>query len=364
MIKRNNATFTARILVYLLYIFLLANVKEQDKLRLKYADSLSKEIRNGEVIQKLVGKVRFEQGETTIKCDSVIQFVNSGKYALIGNVDIYDAEQSLRADTVLIFDKEEIQIARGNVINSTTKDTTFADEITYFQNENKVASKGNVKIQNIKDNTTLTGDQAEYLRTDEIGKIWGRPNYVQYDSIGTETTRIIADTMELYGENAKTIAQNNVKILQRNVSSTCGRAEYLKSDEKIFLFEQPKIQQSNQQIKGDSIRLYLEDSKLKKADIMGNAVAVSDADSLNKGKWENRLTGQKMSLFFEENKLIEVVIENQATSIYHIIEDRKYKGANEISGDRIMIEFADSTATKIFVQSNPDVATGKFLPPN
>lgn len=335
-----------------------------EKLRLIHAESLEREILDGEIIQRLIGNVKFQQGLTIISCDIAEQFVDRDEYSLLGNVNIYDEEQHLQADSLFIYEQEKVQVARGHVINITEKDTTFADKITYFQDENKFVSKGHVKIRDIERNSALTGQAAVYFKNDDEAIIWGSPSFVKYDSVGFEATRINADTLMTFENGDSTIALGHVEILQEGVVSKCGRAEYFPKRDKIYLYNEPVIEQKNLHIRGDSIQIFLEDSKLKQVLVVRNAVAVSDADTLNKGSLENKLTGQRMNFFFVDNKLNKVEIEQQATSIYHIIEDEKYKGANEVSGDKIIIEFDGNEAKRVVVVSDPDLAAGKFLPPN
>lgn len=339
-------------------------VHSDEKLRLIHAESLEREILDGEIIQRIIGNVKFQQDLTTISCDVAEQIVNRGEFTLLGNVNIYDKEQHLQADSLFIYEKEKLQVARGHVINITEKDTTYADKVTYFQSENKFESNGNVKIRNIERNSALTGEAAVYFKNEDDAIIWGSPSFVKYDSVGFEATRINADTLKTFENGDSTIAQGNVEILQEGGVSKCGRAEYFPNRDKIYLYDEPVIEQKNQHIRGDSIQIFLEDSKLAQVLVVRNAMAVSDADTLNKGSLENKLTGQQMNFFFVDNKLNKVEIEHQATSIYHIIEEEKYKGANEVSGDKITIEFDGNTAKRVLVVSEPDLAAGKFLPPN
>jgi len=352
------------VIIVLVFFSAGTSVASDEKLHLLQAESLEREFVGGELIQRIIGDVKFRQGETIISCDRAEQYVNRNEYALLGNVNIYDDKQHLKADSLFIYEKEKLQVARGHVINITEKDTTFADKITYFQNEDKFVSTGDVRIRNIEENSVLSGQKAEYFKESEDAIIWGNPSFVKYDSLNTEATRINADTLKAFESGDSTVAQGNVEILQEDVISECGRAEYFPDKDKIYLYESPVIDQKNQRIQGDSVRIFLEDSKLKRVLVVQNAVATSDADTLNKGNLENKLTGRKMNFFFESNNLNRIEIEQQATSIYHIVEDKKYKGANEVSGDKIIIELEDNEARRIYVVSDPDLAAGKFLPPN
>lgn len=336
-----------------------------ERLRLIHADFLKRETIGQEVRQVLTGSVKFEQGKKTIECDLASQTIDEDPIALIGNVYIYDEEQSLFADTVYIYTKEFKLVAVGNVRSFTENDTTTANRMTYFQKQKKVISEGDVRKIDPKEKTILTGGFAVYQREAKYGEVFDHPVLIQNDSLGNEIMRILADTMEVFENGQRTIAKGNVEIIQPDIKATCGQAEYIKSESEITLTDSPKILQRNQQISGDTLKLYLRDSKLNRAVVTGNALAISDADTLDRGKWLNKLTGQTMEFFFgDANELKKVIIKNQATSLYHIIEEKEYKGTNEVSGDRITIELVDGQAQTVQVSSSPDLSTGKYSPPN
>lgn len=338
--------------------------EKTERLRLIQADFLKRATVGDEIQQRLEGNVEFQQGATTITCDLAIQILNQDRSALIGNVHIYDDTRTLRADTVYFYEKDSKQVALGNVKSIMEGDTTYADRMTYFEKENRIVSEGHVKIVNPEDRTILTGGTADYLRSEKYGKVFNEPIWIKIDSTGTETTRIEADTMEIFDGGKRVLISENVRIFQKNTKATSGLAEYFKPDEKIILRENPEVIRTNQQITGDTLRLYLQDSHLKEAIVIGNAVAISDADTLNKGRWIDKLTGNYMDFYFENEELKRVVVENQATSLYHIIEQDRYKGANSVSGDKIEISLSDGDVKQIVVNSKPDLSNGKYMPPN
>ncbi|MFQ5863666.1 MAG: LptA/OstA family protein [bacterium] len=337
--------------------------EESERLRLIHADILKRENIGQQMVQKLEGNVKFQQGKTTIQCDMAIQVLGSDEAALIGHVQIFDENKSLFADTVYFYQKERKQIARGNVRSITELDTTTADRMTYYEVEEKMVSEGRVRIINPKERKILTSGYAEYYRTEEYGKIFEQPILIQYDSVGTEIMRIVGDTMETYNGGERTIVTGDVEITKPGIMARCGQAEYIKADEKMILNDKPEVSQRNQQISGDTLFLYLEESQLIRAEVVGQALAVSDADTLNKGRWVNKLTGHKMDFYFNNQEAEKVLVEKQATSIYHVIEDNEYKGSNEVSGDKIALFLSDGEVVRVLVDSAPDVSMGKYLPP-
>lgn len=355
---KNHFVFFVSILVVM-----ASGQEAAEKLKLLHADIFRQVEVNGRIVRKLEGHVAFRQGATKIECDLAEQVVGDEKTALVGHVRISDAEQTLEADTVYFFQNKKIQFARGHVKNVTPRDTTTADRMTYFEEQNKLVSEGNVRIANVKEHSVLTGEYAEYFRDREYGLITGTPVLVQKDSLGAETTRILADTMEVDRKKKHTHMKHHVKMFQHELVATCGEADYFRVEKRVDLNLEPVIVQKNRTIKGDSLRLFLENSELKRAEVHGNALVTSEADTLAKGRWVNKLQGQKMTFYFEEKELRRILVEDQATSTYHLIEDDEYKGVNEISGDKIEIFLKDDKASRVLVNSSPDKSAGKYRPP-
>jgi lipopolysaccharide export system protein LptA len=333
-----------------------------ERLQLVHADLLSSETIGGITVQKAEGNVEFRQGETTIKCDVATQLRQKQVIILAGDVHIFDSERSLTADSVYVYEAEKKQIAVGEVVNTRGDQITRAERIIYYDAENRAVFEDDVILENTADNSFLSGGYGEFWRDDDMGQITIDPVFTQFDSMGIETSRITSDTMEVYDENNLMIARDSVVINQKNTLATCQLAEYDKRAGKIRLTGQPQVVQGNQTIAGDTLNLYIENSELTQAEIYGNAVATSEADTTSPGRWVNKMTGNKMLFFFSAEKIQSIVIEQQATSVYHVVEGELYKGANEVSGDRITIEFEDDKAQKVVVTSEPDVAAGKFIP--
>ena len=334
-----------------------------ERLRLIHADLLKRETIDGQAYQKLQGNVEFQQGKTNIKCDLATQIFERDPAALIGHVKIVDDTRQLFADTVYFYQQQRKQIARGHVISITETDTTRADCISYFEKEDKVVSEKNVRISNVRDRSVVRGGLAEYFRKQKYGKVLMDPVMTKLDSSGKIAMTITGDSMEVLEGGKRLLVKGNVTIRQQATDAACGKLDYFKDEERSVLTQQPSVVHSNQHISGDTLVLYLEDSQLARALVTGNALATSDADTLNKGRWVNKLTGQTMDFYFSDKKLLRAVIENQATSLYHVIEKKQYKGVNEVSGDRIEVYLKDGAVQRVKVTSDPEFSNGKYSPP-
>ncbi len=333
-----------------------------ERLHLVHADVFRRSGRGDLVVQELVGNVKLVQGKTTIVCDRAVQKPHARIYELVGNVRITDTKRTLLADKVFVYEKEQKQIASGHVVSTTARDTTRADRMTYFRDSNRVLSEGSVSMVDIKRHTVVAGNVADYYRDTDFGVVSDSARLVQYDSLWTEQTRILADTLKLVNGGKTTVAVNNVAIYKKETTATCGRATYFRDAGKIVLDRTPVIEQGNQRVEGDSLQIFLKDAKMTQAVMRGHASAVSDAAASAPGRWQNKLAGQEIRFYFEDEKITKAVVTSQATSLYHIIDGDTYKGANELSGDVITVQFNEGSADQVIVRSNPDVAAGSYLP--
>lgn len=354
-----------RIISTIIFYFSIITVlySQEERLRLIHADVLRREVVRQQVLQIVEGNVQFQQGNTVIKCDKATQFLGLDKAALIGNVEIFDEDKTLFADTVYFYQKANRERAAGHVKVIAEADTITAERMTYYEQVDKLVAEGNVKIVSPEDNMIVTGGFADYDKPKKHRKIYQNPVLIQFDSLGTETMRVVGDTMDIFDDGNRAKVSRNVEITQPRMKATCGFAEYFKASEKYVLLDNPQVWQSNLQISGDTLLLYLKESELFRAQVVGNALAVSDADTLNKGRWINKLSGHSIDFYLQNRELEKVEVFNQATSLYHVIENNQYKGANEVSGDKIVLYFSSDQVSLVRVESNPDVSSGKYSPP-
>lgn len=344
-------------------IALGAALAQESGLRFR-ADIFRRQVEEGRLLQIFEGDVVFEQGDMRIDCDKAVEYSGTGEIVFSGDVRIRDSNRLLFADSVYVYDRQKREVARGNVKVITEKDTTTADRMVYYETEDSLVAHGDVRIANVEDNIRLTGEHLRYSRPGDYAIMLENPVLIQLDSLGNETMRIVADTMETFAGGDHFRASGQVKITQPGIEATCQRADFLKAEERTVLVGSPRAWRRNQEISCDTLKIYSQDARLVRAQAVGNAVSTSEADTLNPGRWVNRLSGELITFYFDASEDLErVVVESQATSLYHIVDDNLYRGANEVTGDRIQLLFSDGAVETVQVESDPGSSTGTFKPP-
>jgi hypothetical protein len=104
--------------------------------------------------------------------------------------------------------------------------------------------------------------------------------------------------------------------------------------------------------------MVVRDGKPQQVRVMGDAMAVSEADSAAAGRY-NQLSGQEIILYFDGNRLGSIDVLRTATSLYYLFEEGHPNGLNRSSGNRVTIRFREGGIDSITLTENVE---GKYIP--
>jgi hypothetical protein len=150
------------------------------------------------------------------------------------------------------------------------------------------------------------------------------------------------DTIERF------VAIDSVQMVKGNLSSRCGIATFFVKSDSIDLQTHPIIWSGENQITGDSIRILMEDKRLRSLRVKRRAMAISRVDTSLPNRF-NQLTGRELIMYFRANKLEHVDVQKNATSLYFLFDMKEPNGANKSSGDHILIDFINEEVDRIKV---------------
>ena len=360
---------------------------------LEHADSLVGKVIDGQDARELIGNVRFSQENVHVSCDRALEFRASGRVHLTGNVVVRDEEVTLRAPRGMFYREErraeafeDVQLDdgrskltarygeyfvepkraffRGEVVVQDSATTLRSDSLIYFRTEKRSIALGSVEIHNSTDNLTIKGQHFESLNNQQFSRMTMNPVMVQFDtSLAGEVDTLVVRSrvMESYQDSVKClVAIDSVRIVRSDLASVAGLAVFYTKDDSILLRKSPLIWYQQTQVSGDSINVYLEQRRLKRVLVMGNAKAISRSDSLHPERFD-QITGKQIQMHFERQMLERIEVETQAISIYHLYEDSLANGLNMTSGDRMTILFDRGKVKSIAVYGGVE---GQYIPEN
>jgi lipopolysaccharide export system protein LptA len=186
--------------------------QQRREIIIQQADLMRTLKRDGLDIRRLIGNVSIKHDETTVKCDSLYDYVGLNKFDAFGNVRVFQDATILYGDTLRFNGATKTGKVRGKVVKLvdedvtlltkfidfntrentvnyyggaiiTTPDSKFSSERgKYFSNRKLFTSGGNVAFKD--EDIVLNTDSLEYYTQDELivfhgpTRIYNEENYL------------------------------------------------------------------------------------------------------------------------------------------------------------------------------------------
>jgi lipopolysaccharide export system protein LptA len=370
---------------------------QQSKIvELRHADILNGKTINGEDVRELIGKVHFVQiaadgGLVKIWSDTALQYMVQNKYELYGNVKVVQDSISIRskkgvyyADRRMMEGNNGIQLERGktlltarhgeyfvdekrshftgDVILMDTATTITCHEMYYFETETRSVATGNVHVFEKNNSVNIYGDSLMHIEKNKFTLVLKQPRLMKIDTSSSgiiDTMVVVSREMQSLQDSVERfIAIDSVRLVKGSTSARCGKAIYFVKNEFITLQTHPIIWSDENQITGDTIRIRMEDKRIRSMWVKNRAMAISQVDTALPNRF-NQLTGRELTMYFHANKLEQVDMQKNATSLYYLFDNKEPNGANKSSGDRIFIDFIQNDVDRIKIVGG---VQGQYFP--
>jgi lipopolysaccharide export system protein LptA len=376
---------------------LIPVLAQQSKIvELRHADRLEGRTINNEDVQELIGNVHFVQipksgGLVKVWCDRALRYLAQNKFELFGSVKIIRDSVIIRSkegvyygDQRLMEGRNGVELERGRTHLTAMNGKYFVDEkrslfwdnvvlvdtsslitcnvLNYFEPETRSVATGNVHVFENANGVNIYGDSLIHVEQKKFTRVLKQPRLVKID---TSTSGII-DTMVVISREMQSIqdtverfvAIDSMRLVKGSLSAMSGKATYFVQKDFIALDTHPIIWSDENQITGDSIRIQMEDKRIRSMWVKNRAMAISLVDTALPDRF-NQLTGRELTMYFRANKLERVDVQKNATSLYYLFDNKEPNGANKSSGDRIFLDFVSGDVDRIKIVGG---VQGQYLP--
>ncbi len=315
--------------------------------------------------------ITLYDGNVTLKADSGEYFFNEKKALFKGKVTLFDDTTELKSNQLTYFTDEEHAIAIGNVQVTQFENKIFSDTLNYYRKKRFSIARGNVVAFNTKDNLKIYSDYLENNQNTKYSFVRGKPVLIQIDTTSEnriDTLIIVAEKMESFRDTSDIFyAIDSVQIWRNEFSAKCDYAIYNKYEGKIFTSkikdEQPLFWYNENLAYGDSVEIFVEENRIRKANLYFNSFLISK-DTLIENRF-NQMNGNFIQLRFEsdtianKNNLKEVFIVGNALSIYYLYDENEPNGLNKSSSDSSLIIIEENRVTEVKLFGSPE---GEYHP--
>jgi len=204
----------------------------------------------------LFGHIKFFHGDLMIEGDRAI--VNKDSVIIPEKFSISEEEIKIEGKQgAYDYDKRVLYIKNGFEVLQ-PKRVLEADNGKYFSEDKKMLFNGNVKCK-IKDkDVVITGQEGEYNLETNSGVIAGNVRlFKKGDSI-----QIFGTRMSIWGDTLF-IVHGNVNLIMKDTRCSSDTLTYFVEEEEAILKGAPFVKTDTDSLKGNIIRAFLENGKLK-----------------------------------------------------------------------------------------------------
>src|SRR3989304_760896 len=330
-------------------------------------------------------KVKLDDKKVILTADIGDYYFNEDRAYFQDNVKLYDTATTLTSNALNYYKNQYRAVAIGNVKIIDSENIITADTLEHYRGSRITFASNRGKITNNMNNIVIYGDHLEDYAQRKYTVINKNPIFIQVDtsytkqldtlytaaeldtaSIAIDTLIIKALVMESYRDTSNIFeARDSVEIVRGTFLSKNDYTIYFKDEDKIVTKKmgeksfQPIIWYENSQITGDSIIIYLRESKIRLVEINNNSF-VHSHHYIYQNRFD-QVSGEKIIIDFVDGAINKTEIFGTVYSIYYLYEEDTPNGLTKSSSQSAEIRFNDNQVSEVRLFGSP---TSDYYPEN
>ncbi|MDO4819429.1 MAG: OstA-like protein [Prevotella sp.] len=308
--------------------------------------------------------VVLKSKNATVHSDTLYYDTHTSVAEIIGPSDIYQKDGHIYTEHGFYnTNTDKASFFENTVITREDGKKMVGDSI-YYDAENGISRAfRNVVYVDEKDKRQLTGHVVFY--DDSTGYAFATDNATMIDFSQKDTLYMHADSFKLYtfyketdSVYRKVYAYHKVRAYRTDVQAVCDSLVYNQKDSCLSMYRDPILWHGNQQLLGEVVNTYLNDSTINRVHVVGQALSVQQLpeDSTR----FNQISSKEMIAYFVDGNVREGhAIDNVQTIFYPQDEkDKSFIGMNFCETTLLKAFMNDSTLEHVWMPS----AMGTIFP--
>lgn len=272
---------------------------------------------------KFVYNVKLRSGKDVVTTDTLYYDVRKSKAHMVGPSKIVSGTSVVKTENGYYDTKTDRAQLYGRS-TLTDKDKTITGDSLYYVKDGESTGYGNVVYVDKKNKNSLT---CNYLRYNEkTGKGIATRNPVAIDYSQKDTLWVHSDTMRIYTFNINTDsvyrkvhAYHKVRAYRVDVQAVCDSLVFNSKDSCMTMYKDPITWNGNRQLLGEQIKAYMNDSTIRFAHVIGQALSVEQLpDSVH----YNQVASQEMKAYFEQGEIKKSEAIGNVQTVYYVTNDK------------------------------------------
>lgn len=226
---------------------------------------------------------------------------------------------------------------RSTIVN---KEKTIVGDSLYHNSATGLNEGfGNVVYKDTVNKNQLLCDHLFY--NDKTGYGFATRKALLKDYSQQDTLYVHADTLKLFTYNIGTDSvyrvghgYRHVKAYRKDVQAVCDSMVFCSLDSCLTLYKDPVAWSGQRQILGEQMKIYMNDSTVRKAEVIGQALSVEKNDEENH---YNQVSSRRMDAFFVDGAVRRAVATGNVKTVFYPQDskDSTYTGLNYLETDTL-----------------------------
>lgn len=299
-------------------------------------------------------------------------FLESVDYSLSSDTLLYNTDLHTAyfvSPTEIISDETTIHTSKGNfntdvkeatllnrsvIIQKDGEQTMVGDSIVFNESKGQAEAFGGVQIRNYPDKIDMDGEYAYFSQENDSAVVTGNALAVEYSA--GDSLYIHADTFRLltfYNATRDTVryremrAFNKVKAYRTDMQMVADSLVFNSLDSCLTLYKDPIVWSDNQQVLGEKISVYMNDSTIEWAHVIGQTLFAQQIDTVH----YNQIAGREMKAYFKDGAIERTDVNGNVLVIYYPEdEDMEMMGMNTTEASQLSAYFMNREVYQIVIQ--------------
>jgi len=240
---------------------------------------------------------------------------------IVGPSDIDSEENHIYSELGYYYTQQgQAELLNRSVLTNEGKQLT-GDSLFYDRNRGFGEAFYNVEFVDTISKNMLTGNYCYYNQLTAYA--FATDDAMAVDFSQGDSLFIHADTLQMYTYHVNTDslyrearAYHKVRFYRTDVQGVCDSLVFSSKDSCLTMYRDPILWNGKQQLLGEKVMVYMNDSTIDWAHIENQALSVERIDSAN----YNQVTGKEMKAFFRDGEMRQVDVIGSVRLVYYPME--------------------------------------------
>ena len=299
------------------------------------------------------GKVRLTNPNFVMDADTLKYFTETDLAQILGPTTVlYEKETTIYSEKGWYDTKtEQSELLLNSLITHQDGKTLKGDTIFYDKKKGIGRAHHHVELDDTVKKVSLRGHYLYYKEEGDVAL--AKDSALMIDHSTTDTLYLNADTLFSYAVDSvdKVVeAFYNVRVFRKDVQAVCDSARYETRDSVLHLMKMPILWSDNQQITGDTIRIFSVNGAVERLQVINSAFVCQQEDSIR----FNQLSGKEVTAYIADGELYRVDVRGNAQSLFFPREaDSTMIGMNQTESSFLTVYLKKQKIDRIVLYPTP-----------